>query len=91
MHPDREDTFLILSLSMSQREFVEIEASRSGCATTGEYLRRLIRAEEERASAAELERKLIVGLESGDALEMTPAHWEQKRRDLVERLGRRQP
>jgi hypothetical protein len=37
----------------------------------------------------DLERKLIQGLDSGDPIDITPAYWEKKRRELVERHARR--
>ena len=89
MKRENDLTTLNISLPRPQREFVEAEAARSGCTTTSEYMRRLIHEAQKRIVQEDLERKLIVGLESGDPIEITPAYWENKRRDLVERHRRK--
>lgn len=82
MKPDNELTTMNVSLPRSQREFVEAEAARSGCTTTSEFVRRLIHEAQRRAEQQELERKLLEGLESGAAIQVTPEYWETKRRQL---------
>lgn len=82
-------TTLNISLPRPQREFVEAEAAKSGCTTTSEYMRRLIHEAQKRAAHEDLERKLIAGLDSGEAIEITPEYWEKKRRELVERHARK--
>lgn len=89
MKPESDLTTLNISLPRPQREFVEAEAARSGCTTISEYMRRLIHEAQRRTQQDELERKLIAGLESGDPIEITPEYWERKRRDLLERHGRK--
>jgi len=85
MREESDLTSLNVSLPRSQRSFVESEATRSGCTTTSEYIRRLIHDAQRRATQEELERKLIAGLESGEALAVSPEYWEQKRRELAKR------
>jgi len=82
MSSERELTTMNVSLPRSQREFVEAEATRTGCTTTSEYVRRLIDRARTRAEQAELERKLIEGLESGAPIEVTPEYWENKRQQF---------
>lgn len=89
MKHDVRLTTLNVSLPRGQREFVVVEAARTGCTTTSEYIRRLIREAEIRSEQEALDRKLLAGLDSGDAVEITPAHWEKKRRDLLKRHRRR--
>jgi len=89
MKPESDLTTLNISLPRPQREFVEAEAARSGCTTTSEYMRRLIHEAQKRTAQEDLERKLIAGLESGDAIDITPEFWEQKRRELVARHSRK--
>ncbi|HKX45733.1 MAG TPA: type II toxin-antitoxin system ParD family antitoxin [Planctomycetota bacterium] len=91
MKQESDLTTLNISLPRPQREFVEAEAAKSGCTTISEYVRRLIHQAQERAVQAELERKLIAGLDSGDPIEITPEYWERKRRDLLERHARKRP
>jgi len=82
MSSDRDLTTMNVSLPRAQREFVEAEATRTGCTTTSEYVRRLIHEARVRSEQAELERKLIEGLESGAPAEVMPGYWEEKRRQL---------
>ncbi|MEQ1730768.1 MAG: type II toxin-antitoxin system ParD family antitoxin [Vicinamibacterales bacterium] len=79
-------TTLNISLPRTQREFVEAAAARSGCTTTSEYVRRLIHNAQRREAQEDLERKVLEGLRSGDLIEVTPEFWEQRRRELVQRL-----
>jgi antitoxin ParD1/3/4 len=89
MRQDSDLTTLNVSLPRSQREFVEAEASRSGCTTSSEYIRRLIHDAQRRAAQEDLERKLLEGLDSGAAIPITPEYWEAKRRELRERVQRK--
>lgn len=91
MREESDLTSLNVSLPRSQRVFVEDEASRSGCTTSSEYIRRLIYDAQRRAVQDDLERKLIAGLESGEPVVVTPEYWEKKRRELVERHSRKRP
>jgi antitoxin ParD1/3/4 len=90
MRQESDLTTLNVSLPRPQREFVEAEAARSGCTTTSEYVRRLIHDAQKRASHEELERKILQGLDSGDAIDITPEYWEKKRRELAERFTPKQ-
>lgn len=90
MRPESDLTTLNVSLPRPQREFVEAEAARSGCTTTSEYVRRLIQDAQKRAAHEELERKLLQGLESGTAIEITPQYWERKRLELIARFTPKQ-
>ena len=88
MHNEGNLTSLNVSLPRTQRAFVESEASRSGCTTSSEYIRRLIHEAQRRAAQEELELRLIAGLESGECVAVTPEYWDQKRRELAERHSR---
>ena len=89
MKRESDLTTLNISLPRQQREFVEAEAARSGCTTTSEYVRRLIHDAEKRAAQEALERKLLAGLDSGKAIDITPAYWEKKRQELVKRHSKK--
>lgn len=59
------------------------EMSRvSGCTTISEFVRRLIYDAQRLMAQKELERKLLEGLESGQAIEVTPEYLEKKRARL---------
>ena len=85
MSSENELTTMNVSLPRSQREFVAAEATRTGCTTASEYVRRLIDRARSRAEQKDLERKLIEGLESGAPMEVTPEYWERKRQELLGR------
>lgn len=85
MRQDSDLTSINVSLPRAQREFVEAAATRTGCTTTSEYVRRLIHDAQRREAQEELERKLLAGLDSGDPIEVTPEYWDKLRRELVER------
>ncbi len=80
-------TTMNVSLPRAQREFVEVEAERSGCTTTSEYVRRLIHDAQARAAQELLERKLLNALESGEPIDASPEYWDEKRRQLRARRG----
>jgi antitoxin ParD1/3/4 len=82
MAQDTDLTTMNVSLLRYPREFVEAAARESGCTTTSEYVRRLINDAQRRAAQEELERKLLEGLESGKAIELTPEYLEAKRSRL---------
>ncbi len=87
MTQDSDLTTMNVSLPRAQREFVEAAARVSGCTTTSEYVRRLIHDAQRRMAREELERKLLEGLESGKAIEVTPEYLEKKRARLRSKHG----
>ena len=54
-----------------------------------EYLRELIRRDQERQSQEQLERMLLDGVESGTASPLTKKDWAELRTEVAERLERR--
>jgi hypothetical protein len=84
MSKEGDLTTLNISLPRAQREFVEAEAARCNC-TTDEYLSHLIREAEQRRAWSRLEQELLLGLDSGDPIEVGTEYWQEKRRRLLER------
>lgn len=80
-----------ISLPDSLREFVEHQTSSGGFSSASEYVRALIRREWKEHARSGLEARLIEGLESGEARELSPADWERMRREARRRAsaGRR--
>lgn len=76
-------TSLNISLPKAMREFVESQVQRGGYSTPSEYVRALLREERRRQAEDEIERLLLEGLESGTPIDVTPAFWRKKRRDLL--------
>lgn len=89
MKRETDLTTMNVSLSQSQRRFVEAAAARTGCTTTSEYIRRLIHEAQRKEAQEDLERKLLAGLDSGEPIEVTPEYLAQMRRELTKRIGRR--
>ncbi|MEO8099032.1 MAG: type II toxin-antitoxin system ParD family antitoxin [Acidobacteriota bacterium] len=76
---------LNISLPQSLKEYVEGQVSSCGYSTPSEYVRELLRQDQKKRAEEKLEALLLEGLNSGDAIEITPEYWERKRTQLVER------
>lgn len=90
MATDKPITTLNVSLPESMKSFVEHEVAEGGYTSASEYMRELIRkAKKEREAQENLERRLLEGLDSGPAKEITPEYWQQLKAKLVERHAKR--
>ena len=83
-------TTLNISLPDSMRVFIDEQVKKKGYSTASEYIRHLIRTEQEREEQKRLETLLIEGLDSGEPIEITEEWWENKRADLIQRLRQKQ-
>jgi len=79
-----------ISLPESMRAFVEQRVTSGEFSTTSEYIRQLIREDQKRLTQERLESLLVEGLESGQGSELSDQWWEQKKRELLGRLKRKQ-
>ena len=79
---------LNISLPQSLKDYVEDQVKDSGYRTPSEYVRELLRQDQERRASRKLEAMLLEGLNSGEPIEITPEYWENKRRQLIERHSR---
>jgi antitoxin ParD1/3/4 len=73
-----------VSLPGSLREFVESQVAERGYGSTSEFVRELIRREQERV---ELRERLLEGATSPVGAEVGPAYFESLRSLLQERRG----
>ena len=64
-----------VSLPETLKIYIEEQVTEGGYGTTSEYFRELIREDKKRKAQAKLETLLLEGLESGDAVPVTPAFW----------------
>jgi antitoxin ParD1/3/4 len=80
---------LNISLPQSLKDYVEQRVESGGYSTPSEYVRELLRQDQDRQAEQKLEALLLAGLNSGDPIEITPEYWENKRRQLVERHSRK--
>ena len=78
-------TTLNLSLPDAMKDFVERQVHQGGFSSSSEYVRSLLRQEQQRLAQATLEDKLLEGIASGEATEMTRKDWANLRRDLQRR------
>jgi antitoxin ParD1/3/4 len=84
---NREMTTLNISLPESMREFIEQQIDQCGYSTASEYIRHLIRQDQEKAEKRQIEKLLLEGLNSGEPVEITDDWWSQKRIELMEKLN----
>ena len=80
---------LNISSPQSLKDYVEGQVQAAGYSTPSEYVRELLRQDQQRRAEQKLEALLLEGLNSGDPIEITPEYWENKRRQLIERHARK--
>ena len=69
-------TNMNVSLPETLKTYIEEQVTDGGYGTTSEYLRELIREDKKRKARERLESLLLEGLESGDAVPVTPEFWQ---------------
>jgi len=77
-----------IALPESMKHFVQERVSEGGYSSVSEYVRDLIRADQRRKAEERIDALLLEGLDSGQAIAVTPEYWEEKKRKLTERLGK---
>ena len=71
------------------REWVEAQIKGGRYGNASEYLRELIRRDQERQAQERLENLLLDGVRSGPASPLTKKDWEDVRAEVTKRLKRR--
>jgi antitoxin ParD1/3/4 len=79
-------TTINISLPEQMRLFVEEQVTAGGYSTTSEYIRSLIRQDNERKSKEQLDNLLLQGLASGESIEVTEQWWDEKRAALMTKI-----
>lgn len=77
---------MTISLPDKMREFVESEVSSGEYGSASELFRELLRERQKRISRERLETLLLEGLESGQAIEVTPDYLKHRRETLRRKL-----
>ena len=72
------------------KAFVQREVERRGYSSVSEYVRDLIRGDQERQAIAALEADILKGLESGPSTPMTQEDWQAIRYEVRRRSAQRQ-
>ena len=77
---------MTISLPDTMREFVESEVTSGEYGSASELFRELVRERQKRKKQEHLETLLLEGLESGQAVEVTPDYIKQRRQTLRRKL-----
>jgi antitoxin ParD1/3/4 len=81
---------LNISLPQGMKVFVEEQVQKGEAYTSAsDYIRALIREDQRRKAEEKLEALLLEGLDSGEPIEVNAEWWKQKRRELLERAGKK--
>jgi antitoxin ParD1/3/4 len=72
------------------KSFVQRQVERRGYSSVSEYVRDLIRGDQERQAIAALEVDILKGLESGPSTPMTQEDWQAIRHEVRSRAATRQ-
>jgi len=79
-----ETKILSIPVPQAMHAFIHERLTTQGFQTVSEYVRALIRADQQRAVRERLEAKLLEAVERGDYREATPEFW-QRLREAAER------
>ena len=80
---------LNISLPAPLREWIEAQIKGGRYGNASEYLRELIRRDQEHKAQERLELLLLEGVSSGAASPLTKQDWAELRADVAERLEKR--
>ena len=80
---------LNISLPAPLREWIEAQIKGGRYGNASEYLRELIRRDQERQAQERLEGLLLEGIQSGAATPLTKQDWSELRAEVAERLKKR--
>ena len=83
-----DTTSITIDLPRKTRAFVDQQATAQGFASSEDYIRSVLEAEEERSWRNEIERLLLEGLNSGPATPLTKQDWVDIRREAKARLAK---
>jgi antitoxin ParD1/3/4 len=78
-----------ISLPRPLKNWVERQVSSKGYSTTSEYLRDVLRREQEQEARTAMDALLTEGLNSGDSTPMTREDWDDIRREGLKRARKR--
>jgi antitoxin ParD1/3/4 len=77
-----------ISLPDPLKRYIEEQVSAGGYSSVSEYVRELLRADQQRKAEARLEELVLEGLQS-ESLEVTPEMWEELHQTLRARAQAR--
>ena len=71
-----------ISLPENLKEFVDSQVQSGDYSSVSEFMRALVRREQKDREREQLELRILEGLSSGGAVEVSPEMWEQLRQRL---------
>jgi antitoxin ParD1/3/4 len=81
-----------IAIPRQLKSFVQQQVERRGYSSVSEYVRDLIRGDQERLAIAALESEILKGLDSGPSTPMTHEDWQDIRTEVRRRMAaRRKP
>jgi antitoxin ParD1/3/4 len=78
-----------ISLPDPLKQFVETQVAGGAYSSASEYIRRLIREDQERRQREEIDLKLLEALDSEPSTPLTPEDWDAIRREVHQRAAQR--
>jgi antitoxin ParD1/3/4 len=78
-----------IALPENMKQFVQEQVAKGGFSSASEYVRHLIRADQNEQARAALEAEILKGLRSGDSTPMTAEDWQEIRDEIRQRHARR--
>ena len=79
-----------ISLPDPLKQYVEERVSTGGYSSASEYVRELVRADQERRAREALERPFVEALREGGVEEVTPEWWAKLRAEITKRAKARE-
>ncbi|HVR74270.1 MAG TPA: hypothetical protein VMT52_08060 [Planctomycetota bacterium] len=79
-------TNMSISLPAAQKEYLKGRVAKTGCATTSEYVRRLIHADQVAQEKADLERRLLARIDE-PSTPFTAEDWSEIRSEVRRKLA----
>jgi antitoxin ParD1/3/4 len=77
-----------ISLPLTLKQWVAEQVNRRGFGTASEYVRQVLREEQERQVRRRIDAALIEGVESGPSTPMTRKDWDDIRQEGRHRLAK---
>jgi antitoxin ParD1/3/4 len=78
-----------ISLPPTLKDWVDEQVSRRGFGTASEFVRQMLREEQQRELRQRIDAALVEGIESGPSTPMTAKDWDDIRREGRRRLAKR--
>lgn len=78
-----------ISLPTTLKDWVDEQVSRRGFGTASEFVRQMLREEQQRQLRQRIDAALVEGIESGPSKPMTAKDWDDIRREGQRRVAKR--